>query len=108
MQDAVTAETCSVSQDTLALGSARHQSLQQQELGSSAKSFANVQELHSTVESQQHGLGMSSLILVSLLPRRLWAFLRLGIPGGLQSSVESSAAEVTTALAGVLGTSPFT
>lgn len=44
-----------------------------------------------------------SLVLVSLSPQRLWAFLSLGIPGGLGSSVEGAASEVTTAMAGILG-----
>ena len=43
------------------------------------------------------------LVLFSLYPSRLWAFLGLGIPGGLASSVQSAAYEVTTAMAGVLG-----
>ena len=43
------------------------------------------------------------LVASSLHPYRLWAFLGLGIPGGLASSVQSAAYEVTTAMAGVLG-----
>ena len=43
------------------------------------------------------------LVVFSLQPSRLWAFLGLGIPGGLASSVQSAAYEVTTAMAGVLG-----
>ena len=46
------------------------------------------------------------LVLFSLYPSRLWAFLGLGIPGGLASSVQSAAYEVTTAMAAVLGESP--
>ena len=46
---------------------------------------------------------LKQIVLFSLLPSRLWAFLGLGIPGGLASSVQSAAGEVTTAMAGVLG-----
>lgn len=49
----------------------------------------------------------TQLVLFSLRPARLWAFLGLGIPGGLASSVQSAAGEVTTAMAGILGRDPF-
>ncbi|DBA75631.1 TPA: hypothetical protein ACH3X2_009067 [Trebouxia sp. C0005] len=49
-------------------------------------------------------LSIKQTVLFSLHPARLWAFLGLGIPGGLASSVQSAAYEVTTAMAGVLGT----
>ena len=48
-------------------------------------------------------LSIKQTVLFSLHPSRLWAFLGLGIPGGLASSVQSAAYEVTTAMAGVLG-----
>ncbi|DBA90828.1 TPA: hypothetical protein ACH3X1_004030 [Trebouxia sp. C0004] len=48
-------------------------------------------------------LSIKQTVLFSLHPLRLWAFLGLGIPGGLASSVQSAAYEVTTAMAGVLG-----
>ena len=51
-------------------------------------------------------LSIKQTMLFSLYPSRLWAFLGLGIPGGLASSVQSAAYEVTTAMAGVLGGSP--
>lgn len=55
--------------------------------------------------STEHGEEWSTrqLVVFSLRPSRLWAFLGLGIPGGLASSVQSAASEVTTAMAGVLG-----
>ena len=55
--------------------------------------------------STEHGEEWSAMQLVafSLRPSRLWAFLGLGVPGGLASSVQSAAYEVTTAMAGVLG-----
>ena len=49
----------------------------------------------------------TQLVMFSLRPSRLWAFLGLGIPGGLASSVQSAAGEVTTAMAGVLGRALF-
>ncbi len=52
-------------------------------------------------------LSIKQTVLFSLHPSRLWAFLGLGIPGGLASSVQSAAYEVTTAMAGVLGELPF-
>lgn len=48
-------------------------------------------------------LSIKQTVLFSLHPSRLRAFLGLGIPGGLASSVQSAAYEVTTAMAGVLG-----
>ena len=55
--------------------------------------------------STEHGEEWSTrqLVVFSLRPSRLWAFLGLGIPGGLASSVQSAASEVTTAMAGVIG-----
>ena len=52
-------------------------------------------------------LSIKQTVLFSLHPSRFRAFLGLGIPGGLASSVQSAAYEVTTAMAGVLGESPL-
>lgn len=82
----------------------QHQLQQQQQQECDVTSpFASTQHLHAATGSQQQTAKGWTLLFESLSPSRLWAFLALGIPGGLASSVESSAAEVTTALAGILG-----
>ena len=86
---------------TLVSSHQQQQQLQQQYDVTSP--FASTQDLHTATDCQQRTADRWTLLFESLSPRRLWAFLALGIPGGLASSVESSAAEVTTALAGILG-----
>ena len=82
----------------------QHQQQQQQQQEYDVTSpFVSMQHLHAATGSQQQTARGWALLFESLSPSRLWAFLALGIPGGLASSVESSAAEVTTALAGILG-----
>ena len=86
-----------------ARASPKHLQLQQHEQQDSVVSSAAKNAF--MLPSTEHGEEWNSrqLVAFSLQPSRLWAFLGLGIPGGLASSVQSAAYEVTTAMAGVLG-----
>ncbi len=45
------------------------------------------------------------LLKAGLSLKTQWAFMQLGIPGGLMMAAEASSYDVTTALAGLLGSS---
>ena len=77
------------------------QEQQQQQQDASGKVTPTLQSVKNIEEWSTR-----QLVVYSLRPSRLWAFLGLGIPGGLASSVQSAAFEVTTAMAGVLGKAP--
>lgn len=47
---------------------------------------------------------LSSLLKAGLSPSTQWAFLQLGLPGGLMMAADASSFDVTTAMAGALGT----
>lgn len=47
---------------------------------------------------------LSSLLKAGLSPSTQWAFLQLGLPGGLMMTADASSFDVTTAMAGALGT----
>lgn len=81
----------------------QHQQQEQQHSHAVGSTLAGMQGLQAAERSAVLQLQGWGLAVASLAPRRLWAFMSLGIPGGLASSVEGAAAEVTTALAGVLG-----
>ena len=89
----------------------QHHSQQQQQqieikpLPQQIQQAASIQrEASGGLFSQTDGTwSLKQIVLFSLLPSRLLAFLHLGIPGGLASSVQSAAGEITTAMAGVLG-----
>lgn len=78
------------------------QEQEQEQQDSAAASSAKVAPMLQSVENDEEW-STRQLVVYSLRPSRLWAFLGLGIPGGLASSVQSAAYEVTTAMAGVLG-----
>lgn len=46
---------------------------------------------------------LSALLKAGLSPSTQWAFLQLGLPGGLMMAADASSFDVTTAMAGALG-----